>query len=359
MYKWVYIATPSGASLGRTISLAKGDQPAEGKPRRKVFGVGVIRRQIGSNRPYLRELRPGDRILLMYNLFHAGVIYPIGTFRIIPPRRQRDPAVTEVDGYPAIGELSSPGDLETLDPEYTSSDGREHVILGTFKELTSEDRLRLYRRTDKADNALHPAGPTCPLESVDDEDQAAAIVREALVPRSARWQEARRQLVGSGWPVALLDGRAQQLLIECRMAESALGDDALSHALPAQPLCALAEHELQTLLTCAARSRLGKPMADLKLSWRDSRGAERQYWLSWIPDHCVHEYDMYDSTCALKQLDRGDTGIPRGRLKALADRLDTIRQIRNRVAHSHFLEEHHYRKLRDLVSAMLKTIHSD
>jgi hypothetical protein len=142
------------------------------------------------------------------------------------------------------------------------------------------------------------------------------------------------------------------------MAESALEEGAVSYALPAQPLCALAEYELQKLLTCAARSRLEKPVADLKVSWQDREGREKQYWLSWIPDPCVHEYDMYESTCALRHLDRSDTGIPKARRKGLADRFDTIRQIRNRVAHSHFLERHHYERLRDLVVAVLDAIYS-
>jgi len=51
--EWVYIATPSGAALGRTIKLAKGGRYLQQemgsghtqRQRARVFGVGLVRRR--------------------------------------------------------------------------------------------------------------------------------------------------------------------------------------------------------------------------------------------------------------------------------------------------------------------------
>jgi hypothetical protein len=351
MHDWVYIATPSGASVGRTVALAKGGGRSR---RRRTFGVGVIRRRVDRDVPYLTELRPGHSILLMYDLFHVGLVYPIGTFRIRPPERGYNPTARQLEGYPAIAVLTNPEDLMVLDPEYTSPGGsEEHVVLGSFRELPSAERLRLCRRTGADDHALHPAGRECPLLPIS-EDEASSIVRDRLAPHGSRCEEAAMALAGTGWPVASLDGRSQQPLGECQIAEVALGEHAPSYALAAQPLCALAEHELQGVLTRAARAR---PAADLGVSWVDRAGEGVEYWLSWIPDPCVYEYEMYESVCALRHLGRSDTGLAAHQRDRLANLLDRIRQVRNRLAHSHFLEEHHYNDLRDSVREMLITIH--
>ncbi len=129
MYDWVYIATPSGATLGRTIKLANGS----------IFDVGLIRRRVADDIPYLSEVAPGHKMLLTYDLFHTGVVYPIGLFTVIQPDHPANPYVRSYRKYQAMGEMINQWDLNRLNPAaYISDSNSETVMLGVFEDLSPD-----------------------------------------------------------------------------------------------------------------------------------------------------------------------------------------------------------------------------
>jgi hypothetical protein len=344
-HDWVYIATPSGADLGKTIQLADGS----------VFPVGVIRRSTKPSRPYVDKLKPGDTMLLTYNLFHTGIVYPIGMFTIQHPKHENDLYVVPLDPmrYPAVGALTRLEDRQRLEPDYVSESTSEQVLLGELTALEPKEALKVYRRVAPGDNALHPATREAPLKEIG-EAEAGRLLEEALVPSAEPYQQVLSEAASSRLPVDRLDGRAKQLLIEWRVAERALPAGARSYALPAFPLCLLIEYEVQRLLAGVARRRL-RAGRDLSVG----RGTE-DLLLSWIPDPTVYGAPQSFGKCIrmLKQLRAEELGLRPGTLRSFRDALYRVREFRNRVAHSYFLEGSHYRDLQQLVAGLLASLHS-
>ena len=340
MREWVYIATPSGADLGRTVRLADGS----------VFRIGVIRRRVHASIPHLHDLQPHDTVLLTYDLFHTGVVLPIGVFRLAEPQWPRAPRVRPLPGYRAIGELADPRDRSRLEPDYVPDGEAEHVLLGELAPLKPLDALKVYARTDSEDHALHPAGPRSPLVLIDEGEQRQRL-EQALVPRSELARRIIDKLPGLAWPFAQLDGRAKQLLIESRLWEAALGAGACCYALAALPLCFLAEYELQKLLTRAARCRLSNKQ-DLALG-----SGPGDPVLSWIPDPTVYESGFHASVRMLERLRPDELGRGAKVRGELLDRFYEISRFRNRVAHAYFLERKHYQNLRRIVAEMCVLIY--
>ena len=343
-HDWVYIATPSGADLGRTIQLADGS----------VFSIGLIRRSVVPRRPHLEQLRVGHTMLLTYNLFHSGVVYPIGTFRIQYPEHPTDPHVVPLDSseYPAIGKLTRPMDRQKLEPDYVSDEASEHVLLGHLLPLEPKEAVKVYRRVAPGDSALNAAGPDAPLREIE-ETEMRLMLEKALVPPGESSEEALAEAVGSHLRAERLDGRLKQLLVESRLAEHALPAGTKSYALPAFPLCLLAEYVLQRLLAQVARRRL-KRGEDLALGSREDAPV-----LSWIPDPTVYGSAYGFSMCInmLKRLRADELGLQPRALRQMRDALYRIRDFRNRIAHSYSLERKHYRDLQQQALGLLSVLH--
>jgi len=349
MYDWVYIATPSGASLGRTIKLAKGKEfLLNDDESRFVFDIGLIRRRISSAIPdYLSEVAPGHTIFLTYDLFHTGVVYPIGFFKVLFPAHRKNPRVVNHKEYPALGVMSTKCDLDKLDPDAYLMNRNlepETVMLGEFSNIPAELALNVYRRTDTEDHALHPNHPSL-LEKIG-EDKRLLLLKEKLLPGGMPVSTDQLNAKFPCWKD--LDGRGKQLLLESIKTKNMLGRQHCSYALPAYPLAMLVEYELQKLLAEVARQRLLKYGSLVSL-------AVNQYLLSWIPDPSVHEYNLADAIrilMALPELDLFDSIRNR-----LHDNLKDIKNVRNRVAHSYFLENIHYANLFQKVRDVLEALH--
>jgi len=343
-HHWVYIATPSGADLWRTVALAKGN----------VFqsGVGVLRRRLPEDDSYrqrVRELRPEQVLLLTYDLFHSGLVYPLGEFRLDEPQCEGRPRVEQVDGFPALGRVADDPDLWQLEPDYVSDEGLEHVLLGEFQPLAAEDARMIYERIDTNDDrALHRSSPCSPLKEI--KPRRARALLDALVPESEAAVRALGEMAQQIPHVVRLDGRGKQLLIESRLADEAIGPRPRSYALAAFPLCLLAEYEIQRLLARMARHRL-RSGQDLRIE-----GSADE--LSWVPDPTVYEEGFRKCISLFSRLECRELGLEEDERRALRRALHKTASFRNRLAHSYFLEERHYRDLRRLVAEQLEIMYA-
>lgn len=288
--------------------------------------------------------------MLAYDLFHTGIVYPVGVFVLAEPKWEANPRVVALPGFPAIGRVTRATDRRKLEPDYRPNGDVEHVLLGKLRQARGSLALGTYVRTDAQDHALHPASPQSPLRKIGESERLSRL-EDALVPPG---DLAARILAEAGLPTqvtARLDGRAKQLLFESRLAERALGKDARSYALPAHPLCLLAEYEVQKLLAGAARKRLE---TNRSLLVRAPRGWCR---LSWIPDPTAEEYGFGTAIAMLYTLAQGEVGFQSWEREDAGSALCQIKDFRNRLAHSHFLEKHHYADLRSLVRKVLGIIY--
>jgi hypothetical protein len=342
MRKWVYIATPEGASLGRTFRLALGAGSGEDRP----FDVGLVRREIREGVPHLRELRSGDELRLMYDLFFTGIVYPVGVFRIEVPKWERNPRVEPVDGYPAIGSMQS--HLSRLEPDYVRAGRTETVLVGSFSLPDLKQRRRVYLRTDTEEfHALHPEDESWPLTEIGEEARLARL-EERLLPHSDCADRACDELRGQHRWFALLDGRAKQLLVESRLAEGALGMNAHSLALAALPLSLACEYEVHRLLTTAARERLR--VGD-QLRIREGTSDPE---LSWIPDPNANEKVNFGGAIrALKRVGKTGFGIDGRDFDDLTGNLCNMNAWRNRLAHAYFIGRRRYRDVQCLAYSIM------
>ena len=351
-HSWVYIATPSGADLWRTIDLAKGNGWCDKQHRES--GVGVLRRSKPKDEEYrqrVREIQPGDVLLLTYDLFHTGLVYPLGEFRVTEPRCEERPRVAPVDGFPALGRVADT-DSGRLRPDYESDEGLEYILLGQFEPVAGEDALKIYERADtNNDHALHRSVTGSPLKEI--KPKRARELLDALVPQSEAAAEALRAASNLIPNIRPLDGRGKQLLVESCLAEKVIGCAPRSYALAAFPLCLLGEYELQRLLARVARRRL-----------QDGRGlrvGSSVDELSWVPEPRVYETGFGNCIhlfCGLEYRELEKLGIA-DEGTALRKALYQIAAFRNRLAHSFFLEKSHYDDVKRLVAQQLAIIYAD
>ena len=282
----------------------------------------------------------------MYDLFFTGIVYPVGVFKVDDPRSEHNPRVEPVDGYPAIGSMKS--HLSRLEPDYARSGRNETVLVGRFQLPDLAHRRAVYLRTDSEErHALHPADESLPLKEIGEEERLARL--DAKLLPSTDWADrACHELGGQHRWFALLDGRGKQLLVESKLADSALGMGAHSFALSAIPLALACEYEVHRLLTTAARERLR--MGD-QLRMREGSTEPE---LSWIPDPNANEkVNFGEAIKALARIGATELRVHGQDRNSLVEKLRNMNRWRNRLAHAYFLGRGRYRDVQCLAYSIL------
>ena len=394
-FDWAYVATPTGAPLSNTWQLATG---ATVGANRQPWDLGILPRRVfrsnGRPIPLVDEVEPGQRVVLMYNLFHIGVVFPIAVLKIQNPHcsvPRVEPGAREIvkrlggrgRGYAAVGRLTSRRDWRDLTPDYLENprhDKGEYFVLCVRHEEASSARLcgRFWLRW-KSDSE----------SGVVEVDTDRALVRWEEIESGVGWKATdeagvrdRLEILAKDFdpsdpyfePIrdicGRLDGRTKQLLWEARNL-TARSDEAvegnrrepkLAHGkeqseeiawnigfqawtLAAFPLCALAEYEVQKQLNALARRMVGEGRQPIV------RGM-----------HLPLSYEAMDAELSgAKAITMWCDHLPRkystGARERLLNRLHEIRRARNRTMHSFHLEAAHGDSLRAAVFDVLRSIY--
>ena len=358
---WAYIATPDGASLSRTFGLARGSlgdnfQLDHGFIHRRLFN------RKGVETPNLKEMKAGDEVVLMYDLFNAGVVYPIATFQLATPRgRVQAKRRHGVKSYelssdrrcPMLARLNLGLGDDLFEPDYEDTgakrddDGHLALVLthenGGYRPPPAEVVGKVFLRepaisTPRRSNTIEPW---------------SALADRWVNERDGRHHQLRELAPVDSHPPARtvevrlwnrLDGRSRQLIAtfdDLRSIREAGRSPVTQPTLAAYVLCALVEYELCKLLASAGRTLINPDLpldpdfaARIDVN-RADEPAELKRFLA--PEAPTHNWAMGKLLDAAHQLCRG--------LPATG----AIQALRNRMAHSYLITSAHLEQLSQLV----------
>ncbi|MBF0107215.1 MAG: hypothetical protein HQM16_18035 [Deltaproteobacteria bacterium] len=361
-----YIATPYGAPLYQTLKLARGQIFPKG--RDKLFdNCGIIFRRIcdsnGKPIDVVKDLKPNDNLLLMYNFAHTGVIYPIQQFKILDPNVAKGRIhfpVQKEPGFDAIGKISLESFIRiNFVPDYLDSediDGatdQNVICVESHTEWLPKDLVgKVYLNTSQHEPTIKDLDK---LEFVDEKN--AAKILEAHYNEFIKDKKLENVLFDEHkafWKQ--YNGWIKTMLYENKRLEAAkskTGDDTagqansrlVNYAFEAMPFCAIFEYVLNMLLKNEANSLIldtGKPLkGDTELSV--------------FPESTMEGLDCWDRiNMILYQVDQKMIMTAPLNYMEFKNLLHNLRKLRNRIAHSYFIEKHHHDRMRLCVQDLLR-----
>ena len=361
MTKWAYVATPYGAPLYQTLRLARGQIIAREKG--VLFDrCGIIFRELcdRNKRPIeiIKQLRPGDDLLLMYDFAHSGVIYPVQQFKILDPddaiRRIKFPVEKE-GGYPAIGRINVDSFVQInfvpdyLEPEDVKNSKFQNVIcIERHNEWLPRDKVGMVViGSEKHALAVRELNK---LKFVP-EQHGMGVLEEAYKAnaKNAKFESELYDEHKTFWKS--YNGWVKMMLYENKAIEAArtrsLGDIRFeNHAFEALPLCSIFEYLLNMMLKKEADSLIlekGEPLFE-------------RTELSVFPESTIERTENCASRIELitKFVEMGRIRLPFGNQATLKNLLHDLRKFRNRIAHSYFIEQRHYQSMKTCVHDLLK-----
>lgn len=356
---WAYIATPEGASLARTFGLARGIL-REGF---EELDCGVIHRRLvsasGKETANLSQMKPGDDVVLMYDLFNAGIVYPVATLTLARPRQfimdqyqQRYPLHPE-GKCAALSRLDHTLAKRLFEPDYARDiqRGGAHLALVVDKEQggVRPPPQRFVGKVFLRSSAIGEKRATKTIEPW----EALTVWKDE---QEGRFEKLHEFAVGMSCPRSAdtivpevwdrLDGRSKQLLgtiADLGGIRDAKHMAVTYQTLAAYVLCGLVEYELSKFLAAAGRVLVNPEIAapagisidtirkvDQQLK---RKGKDLKLFLA--PEVPATAWEMSDLLSTVQDLRRDHW----------KHRFTTIRLVRNRIAHSYLITSAHLQTL--------------
>lgn len=379
MTDWAYIATPYGASLFQTLQLARGHIPPRAKTQDRLFeNCGIIFRKIYRKNgeaiqnvlQKVKLLKPSDTLLLMYNFAHTGLVYPVQQFKVLDPLRAKNKIdIQRENGFGAIGKINigKPFIQKNFVPDYLDSEDIESAI----QHIICVEPSGSYLPNDKVGMVCVTHNPhdlalkdLNGLQFIPEKNGEFILDRKYNnIEKCSGGEDSLTCEYKSIW--GELDGWAKICLYENLHLEEMLKTNILAdkkylnYYSEALPLCSLFEYVLNKMLKRKADALIlknGLPMFELpEYQNKEGKPIKPSVELPVVPEATAEDLDCGRRIQVLSILvERNEINIGSMAKNDFKNLLHTLRKLRNRIAHSYFIELRHYETMKSCLHNLLK-----